>query len=311
MALDVSTPELRGFLALTLTHSFILEGIVTVCVGVTVRWILSDSPNTASFLEPYERDFIIQRLKQDAGTSSGQVSTSEGFQWRYLRSAFLEWKIWFAVLIYWGNAITLYGFTYTAPTIINQLGYSAANAQLLTVPIYVLGIISVIFFAWLSDRQQIRWVYIIGPYSIAIAGLIALLAIPHPAYPGVTYGFLFAIPAGVYPPLIGILSWIGNNLAPSWKRAVGMALLISVGNLGGAIGSNIYLQSQAPKYPLGYGLSLAILVTANICTVVLRFVYVKENSRREEMTEDDVREKYGEEELLLMGDKSPLYRYVT
>lgn len=28
----------------------------------------------------------------------------------------------------------------------------------------------------------------------------------------------------------------GNNLAPSWKRAVGMAVLISVGNMGCSIG---------------------------------------------------------------------------
>ncbi|KAK3640317.1 hypothetical protein LTR56_011913 [Elasticomyces elasticus] len=290
---------------------FILEGILTVTIGVTVPWILVDSPETASFLEPFEKKYIIARLRQDSGSSSGQVNTNEGYQWRYLKAALTEWKIYFAVIIYWGDAVTLYGFTYTVPSIINELGYSAANAQLLTVPIYVLGIISVLLFAWLSDRQQVRWIYIIGPYSIAMVGFIALLVIPHPRYPGLTYAFLFAIPAGVYPPLIGILSWIGNNLGPSWKRAVGMAMLISMGNLGGAIGSNIYIQQQAPNYWLGYGFSLGILLAANICTVILRLVYIRENKLRDAMKEEDIREKYGEEELLAMGDKSPLYRYVV
>lgn len=36
-----------------------------------------------------------------------------------------------------GNTIGTYGFTATVPTVIEELGYSSANAQLLTIPIYV------------------------------------------------------------------------------------------------------------------------------------------------------------------------------
>ncbi|KAK4961858.1 hypothetical protein LTR10_002351 [Elasticomyces elasticus] len=79
-----------------------------------------------------------------------------------------------------------------------------------------------------------------------------------------------------------------------------------MGNLGGAIGSNIYIQQQAPNYWLGYGFSLGILLAANICTVILRLVYIRENKLRDAMKEEDIREEYGEEELLAMGDKSPL-----
>lgn len=96
------------------------------------------------------------------------------------------------------------------------------------------------------------------------------MSIPQPKYPGLTYAFLFTVPAGVYPPLIGILSWFGNNLAPTWKRAVGMALLISLGNLGAAVGSNIFIANQAPRYRLGYGFCLGIVRAAIACTLVLR-----------------------------------------
>lgn len=251
------------------------------------------------------------RLESDSGHSTGRVATDEGFQWNSLKSALLEWKIWLAVIVYWGDAITLYGFTYSAPSIINGLGYSAANAQLLTMPIYVLGAISTITISYLADRYRTRWVFIVGPYSVAMCAFIALLAIPHPQYPGLTYAFLFAIPAGVYPPLITILSWVGNNLAPTWKRAVGMALLISVGNLGGAIGSNIFLAEQAPTYRLGYGFGLAILAAANLATLTLRWSYDNDNRKRDAMDESEIRAKYSEEDLMKLGDKSPLYRYVT
>jgi hypothetical protein len=50
---------------------------------------------------------------------------------------------------------------------------------------------------------------------------------------------------------------MGNNLAPSWKRAVGMAFVNSGGNLGGLVGSNIFLDSEAPHYPVGYGICVS------------------------------------------------------
>lgn len=290
---------------------FILEGIVTVLVGCTLRWTLPDSPEMASFLTPAEKEFINRRLKQDTGTSAGQVHTLEGYKWAYLKSAFTEWKIFLAVIIWWGNTIPLYSFTYSAPTIILGLSYSAAHAQLLTIPIYFVGMCSTIFFSYMADKHQTRWPFIIGPYSVAIIGFIGLLAIPHPRFPGLTYAFLFAIPAGVYPPLTCILAWMGNNLAPSWKRAPGMAFLISMGNLGGLVGSNIYLENQKPHYWLGCGFCLGILLAAVMSTAVLRVAYARENEKRDLLSETEVRERYTENELLDMGDKSPLYRYVV
>jgi MFS family permease len=289
---------------------FILEGIVTVAVGVTLPWTLPDSPETASFLTQAEKDFIQRRLRQDAGTADGQVNTSEGFKWRYLRAALGEWKLYFAVIIYWGNSICLYGFTYSAPTIILELGYTSAQAQLLTIPIYVVGVISTITFSVLADRHQKRWQFIVIPYSIALCGFIGLISIPHPKVPGLTYAFLFTIPGGVYPPLIGCLSWVANNLAPSWKRAVGMALLISIGNMGGAIGSNIFLAKQAPHYWLGYGFATGIVSAAIGATFVLKFAYERINKKRDLLSVEEIRAQYSEEELLDLGDKSPLYRYV-
>ena len=92
---------------------FIIEGIVTVAVACGCYWLLPDSPETASFLTSEEKDFICRRLAEDAGTGAGHVRTREAFQWKYLRAALTEWKIYFAVIIYRGNAICLYGFTYT------------------------------------------------------------------------------------------------------------------------------------------------------------------------------------------------------
>lgn len=158
-------------------------------------------------------------------------------------------------------------------------------------------------------------------------GYTALLAIPHPALPGLTYFFLFFITAGLYPSIIGTISWVGNNLAPSFKRAVGMAVLMTVGNLGGAVGSNIFIENQAPHYWLGYGFSMGIIVAAILSTLCLKMVTQRINRKRDQVPEEQVRAQYSEgkynsginstmltmliEELLAMGDKSPLFRYVS
>ena len=225
------------------------------------------------------------------------------------------------------NRVPLYAFTFTVPTIIKDLGYSAANAQLLTVPPYVLGMITTVLTSRLADKRRTRWPFILYPYAVASIGFLGLLVIPHPKFPGLTYGWLFFVTGGLYPPVITMASWLGNNLAPTWKRSVGIALGISLANAGGLVGSNIFIATQAPRYPLGYGFCLGCLIVAILATLVLRYAYTSINTKRDKLSEDEIRSRYTErkssfgtsylslltecaEELLDLGDASPLYRYV-
>jgi heme exporter protein D len=88
-----------------------------------------------------------------------------------------------------------------------------------------------------------------------------------------------------------------------------MALLISIGNLSGIAGGNIYLAQEAPHFWTGYGFSLGIMVATIIMTLVLRRDYIKENARRDAMSEDEINAKYTEDELLALGDRSSYFRY--
>ncbi len=100
-----------------------------------------------------------------------------------------------------------------------------------------------------------------------------------------------------------------NNLAGPGKRAIGIALQLTIGNLGGAIGSNIYLTRQAPQYWLGYGFSLAIIVTATAASYYLRFALQRINDERARMAPEEIHARNSKEELTAMGDRSPLFRY--
>ena len=54
--------------------------------------------------------------------------------------------------------------------------------------------------------------------------------------------------------------WIANNLSGNYKRAVGLAIQVGFGNIGGIIASNIFNRDDAPLYTVGYGVSLAMIM---------------------------------------------------
>ncbi|RFU28322.1 hypothetical protein B7463_g7990, partial [Scytalidium lignicola] len=292
---------------------FILEGLVPVLVSFTLYFLLPDKPETAKFLTKEEREWVINRIALQTGSGHGRVTNADKIRSHHVKAAFSDWKVWVAIIPFWACTIGTYGFTATVPSVLLQMGYSSTNAQLLTVPIYVFGLIATVISAFWSDRVQQRTPFIMGGLAIAIVGFLAELAIPHPRLSGVTYFFLFLIAAGLYSPFVCIVTLIANNLAPSSKRAVGMALLSSVGNMGGICGSNIYLSKEEPRYPAGFGVSLGISVAGVIAAFVLRKAYQRENRKRDERLategEEGVRAKYTEQELLELGDRSPFYRY--
>lgn len=179
--------------------------------------------------------------------------------------------------------------------------------------VYMAAVVFVLVIAIWSDRVQSRTPFIIGSYSVAIIGFIAQLALPQDRLFGVTYLFLFFIAIGIYGPFVCIMCLCANNLAPSSKRAIGLALLVTIGNFGGFVGSNIFLAKEAPKYPAGFGTCLAVLVISVIMTILLRISLQRENKRRDDFmvgkTEEEVRAQYTDAEWADLGDQSPLFRY--
>lgn len=114
--------------------------------------------------------------------------------------------------------------------------------------------------------------------------------------------------AGLYPIPPGVSAWTVNNLGAQ-KRAMGVALMVMIGSIGGVIGSFIYLDSEKPKYPTGFGTSLSVAGMGIFACFALEFGYWKINKRNERIGEEEIRAKYTAEELNDMGDRSPLFKY--
>lgn len=127
---------------------------------------------------------------------------------------------------------------------------------------------------------------------------------------GVCFFAVIVVCIGLYPIQPGGSAWISNNLAGPAKRAIGLAYAFSLTNCGALGGSYIYIASEAPSYPTGFGCSLGFAVAAIIAVVTLDVVYHRINEKRDAMSLERIRMEYSEEKLGQLGDRSPLFRYV-
>ena len=71
----------------------------------------------------------------------------------------------------------------------------------------------------------------------------------------------------------------------------------------------MYLEKEKPKYYTGFGLSLAFGASGLVVALLLEWSYKHANSRKAKIAEE-AKEKYTEEELFDMGDRSPLFKHV-
>lgn len=191
------------------------------------------------------------------------------------------------------------------------MGFSSTNAQLASAPPYVAAAISAVLFGRLSDRFFWRMPFLIIPFTLVTIAYAVLLSLDGAlaSKRGVAYFAVVLSTVGIYPIQAAAASWNANNIAPAARRAIGIALMNCVGNVGGVVGSFMYMDKEKPKYFTGFGLSLAFGGSGIIVALLLEWSYKVANSNKEKIAEE-ARTRFTEEELFDMGDKSPLFKHV-
>jgi hypothetical protein len=114
---------------------------------------------------------------------------------------------------------------------------------------------------------------------------------------------------GLYPIIPGANAWNSNNLAGPMKRAAGIGFMMAMANGGGLVGSFTYIKEEALRCPTGFGTSLAIAAAGAVAALTMEFALWTINNRKSEMTIEEIKAKYTEQELMYMGDKSPPFKY--
>ncbi|QYT01737.1 Major Facilitator Superfamily protein [Trichoderma simmonsii] len=288
---------------------FILEGLLSIIIALASIPFICDTPDDVKWLTDEEKRFIKLRLQFD-GHETGYKEPE--FKMKYLKQAFGDIKVYLGCIMFFTISTGTYSLSYSLPTTINLLGYTAANAQLLTIPIYAFACIMCVLNAIVADKIQKRFQSIVIPYLVGLSGLIICLVISPREKPGVIYFANFLVASGLFPTIPGIVCWISNNLAGQWKRSIGMALEFTLGNMiGGVVGSNIFLSREAPEFRTAY-LVLASFFSAGIVTAIAQLCLLLWANRADERLIESIpvgdREQL-DEELKDDGDKSPFFKY--
>ncbi len=209
---------------------------------------------------------------------------------------------------------TGYATNFFIPTILNQFGWVASSAQIHTIPVYVVGAVLTLFCAWWSDRIQHRYAFTMGGLTLAVVGYIILLCQgplkgPNKGIPvGARYMAIFFVVSGNYICQPLAIVWLANNMSGHYKRSFAAALQIGIGNVGGIIGSNIFLSQEAPYYKTGYGTGMGMLLFGMLLCTVFFFGVRYENKLRDQGKRDD-RLLLPREEVCNLGDDHPRFRF--
>ena len=282
---------------------FIIEGLITIVVATAAFFIIPDWPHLARFLKPEEKELLLARLRTDV-----KEATMDRWDRGAARRCFTDPKIWIGTLMYLGVVTTGYSGAFFTPTILKQLGWTSIRAQVMSIPIYIVAAILAISAALLSDRIHHRFTFVIVGCCIATIGYAILLNMDSVPV-GARYFALYAITCGGYIAQPITIVMLANNVSGHYKRSVSTGIQIGLGNIGGIIASNIYLPSQLPEYPTGFGTGLGFVWLTVVTTCVMSWYVLRENKIRDRGGRDHLLTDLSEEELSNLGDDHPGFRF--
>ncbi|CZR69881.1 probable permease of the major facilitator superfamily [Phialocephala subalpina] len=262
---------------------YIIEGTITICIGILVCFILPDFPDTWRLLSPEMKQVANRRLALEAAEAdmdaAGRMSQLHG-----LKLALKDPKTYILTVAYWSIA-GAGGFQYFFPTLTATLGYSHYISLVLIAPPYLFMVFWSIIHSRISDTLAHRFWFFVYPIPLTIAGFIIFMTTDSfgPRY------FSFFLMIFIFA-MNGILySWIANAIPrPPAKRAAALAIINCVANSASIWTPYTYRPQDAPHYRPALGICIGFQAVAALMAVLLRWHLQKENQRLARLDSDDV-----------------------
>jgi MFS transporter, ACS family, tartrate transporter len=252
---------------------FLAEGIPAVLLGLVVLRFLPNGPDEAGWLQPEERTWLRGALEQENRIKSehGEYTT---------RQALTNGKIWLLAAIYFGIVTSLYGVSFWLPLIIEDFsGFGTFAVGLLGAIPYVAGAVGMVLLARHSDATgERRW-------HVAVAAFVGAVGLVLTGAAGsstvVEMAALTLAALGIYSTLATFWS-LPTAFLSGTAAAAGIALINSVGNLGGFVGPYVVgsLSDATGSFYAGLLLLAVLVLVAGLLALAVR------HERRLEEVED-------------------------
>lgn len=209
---------------------FIVQGALTVIVGIIAFFVLVSKPDQAKWLTPHEKRLLNQALAEDQ-RAQDQAGNSN------IQRVFIDWRVWRFVFIYFTIQMSVYGVLFYLPSKLAELlnihvgltvGYYSAIPWICT--LVLLPIITRI-----ADKKANWNSMAILMLSCAVAGIGLSTQTTH------IFQFMLMISLAVVGFIVvQPLFWnLPTQYLSGRAAAVGTALIGSIGNLGGFVAPNL------------------------------------------------------------------------
>jgi len=209
---------------------FLLEGIFTILIGLVVLWYLPDGPSQARWLNPEERDCLAARINQEERYRQQRHGSA-------LLPVLVDWRVWLLICLYFTVAVGSNAYASWAPTLIAEqfpaMGKRGVGLLAALPPLCALAAMTLL--GTHSDQTGERRGHVAFASFLAASGWALCLLAPSP--------WLFL--TGCCLAQAGMMSvlpifWtLPTGFLSGAAAAGGIALINSMGNVGGLVGSRI------------------------------------------------------------------------
>jgi MFS transporter, ACS family, tartrate transporter len=208
---------------------FLMEGLPAILLGIVVFFYLTASVETAPWLSPEQRKWLMDTLR-----SERQLLAAAGGANAF--AAFRSGKVWLLAFVYFGLNTCVYGISLWLPTLIRNLsGMSSFAIGLISAIPYLAAATAMVLVGHHSDHSgERRW-------HIAIAAFVGAAALGLTAYSQSAVPLIVATSFAIAgaSAMDGPFWAMSTSLLSGTAAAAGIALINSVGNLGGFFGPYI------------------------------------------------------------------------
>jgi len=248
---------------------FLIEGIITVAVGLLTWLFVPDFPDKNRFLNAADTKMVMDRVEQDRGDS-----VPDAMNWGVIGKHMSDPFLWSFALMFMASTMPAYAIGFFITTLLIGMGFNLKEALLLVAPPYIAAAMSCFFFAWLADKTKQRALWLAVQNCICIIGLM-VTAYAGPS--GARYFGVFLINMGASGCVPGVLAYNANNVTSHSKRSVSTAIIIAFGGIGGIFATLVYREKDANRYIPGIWATMACQFTMLILLAIQTFVFKRRN----------------------------------
>jgi MFS transporter, ACS family, tartrate transporter len=244
---------------------FVIEAIPALIAGVAVwRW-LPDGPDHAGWLQDDERAWLAARLE-------GEEEVRLRHERHTLGEVFKDRRILAFALLYYTMVINVYGLSFWVGEIVDKVGgLSDVGKGFVTAIPYAVAIVGMVVIPRNSDRTGERKLHCAVSFGLAaIAFAVSTIVSPVMAIVMLAIGLFFLLGAHA------VFWTMPAALLSGAAAAAGIAMINSIGNLGGFAGPYLVgLMKDATGSTDGGLVALAVILAFG-AVLATRVTHVRE-----------------------------------